>query len=96
MTDNSNMLCSRQKILIVDDEQTRFGLGLKRYLKRFDNDVYVSPRIPESIPQFDYCFFINEKTFLKKTGNFESWKKIILVIGNDQKIANSTKNTFTN
>ena len=84
------MLGSRQKILIVDDEQTRFGLGLKRYLKRFDNDVYVSPRIPESIPQFDYCFFINEKTFLKKTGNFESWKKIILVIGNDQKIANST------
>ena len=87
MTDNSNILHGRQKILIVDESQSSFGQQLKQYLKKFDNDIFLSPRIPPSIAQFNYCFFIHEETFLKKALHFESWRNVILIMGNYPKNA---------
>src|SRR3989338_1698917 len=92
MTDNSSILHGRQKILIVDESQSQFGLKLKQYLKKFDNDIFLSPHIPASLALFDYCFFINEEIFLKKAEHFEPWKNVVLVIGNNLKKAiNATK-----
>ncbi|MBI4973976.1 DUF4012 domain-containing protein [Candidatus Roizmanbacteria bacterium] len=87
MTDNSSILHGRQKILIVEESQSQFGLKLKQYLRTFDNDIFLSPRIPLSIAQFDYCFFINEEAFLRKAGYFEHWKNVVLVIENNLKKA---------
>lgn len=87
MTDNSGILHGRQKILIVDEGQSLFGQQLKRYLKKFDNDIFLSPHIPSTITQFDYCFFVNEETFLKKADHFEPWKNVVLIIENSQKKA---------
>lgn len=87
MTDKSSILYGRQKILIVDENQSPFGLQLKRYLKKFDNDIFLSPHVPVSIAGFDYCFLINDKLFLKKPSHFEPWKKVILIIGGDLKKA---------
>jgi len=87
MTDSSGVHSGRQKILIVDEGQSLFGQRLRNYLKKFDNDIFLSPRIPTSIAQFHYCFFINDEAFIKKTGHYEPWEKVILVVGNDLKRA---------
>ena len=76
MIHKSSPISSRQKILIVSEGNNALVSLLKTYFKKFDNDVYISPKIPKSIAMFDYCFFINERTFIQKTKRFGDWKNI--------------------
>src|SRR3989339_799247 len=85
MIHKSSPISSRQKILIVSEGNNALVSLLKTYFKKFDNDVYISPKIPKSIAMFDYCFFINERTFIQKTKRFGDWKNIIFIVANRKK-----------
>ncbi|NTU46849.1 DUF4012 domain-containing protein [Candidatus Roizmanbacteria bacterium] len=48
-----------QKILIVDKGMTPLSAQLKHELKRYENEIYVSPQIPQSLSPFSLCFLID-------------------------------------
>ncbi|MEN9327273.1 MAG: hypothetical protein RI947_81 [Candidatus Parcubacteria bacterium] len=48
------------KILIIDKHGSEFSTVLKTRLEEYDNEVYVSPRLPQNIAMFEICFLINE------------------------------------
>jgi len=79
------------KILIVEKQLGKIGASLKTYFKKFDNDVYLSPGVPNSIGLFDYCFFIDEDNFIKKIKNLHEWKKIIFITHNKKSALNLFK-----
>lgn len=94
MTLQSPTIVNRQKILIVDRHQGQISILLKTYLKKFDNNIYISPHIPTSLSLFDYCFIIGEDGFLKKMRQYEGWKKIIIIIPHEQKKATQAARTI--
>lgn len=49
----------KQQILIVDRQLTLLGKALKRELKKYDSEIYISPEIPRDTNRFDYIFVIN-------------------------------------
>lgn len=94
MRDHSTILEGRQKILIVDEKLGPLSSLLKQYLKKFDTDIYLSPYLPKTIALFDYCFIIDDDSFLKKMDRFESWKKIILIVVNNYKKATTVSHAI--
>ncbi len=51
----------KQEILLVDEKTTTLGKLLKKELKRYDSDVYTSPRLPVNIERFEYIFLIDKR-----------------------------------
>jgi len=63
----------KQKVLIVSKKSYQFLDYLKKCLKKYSVDVFVSPNNPGNLHIFDYCFFINEVpplAQLKKSATF--------------------------
>lgn len=92
MNNTPHVTGSRQKILIVSEHHSSLVSRLKEYLRKFDNDIYVSPKAPGSLAQFDYCFFVDDTSFLKKREE-HPWKKITLIISKNRKRAVETAKT---
>lgn len=74
----------KQKILIVDKNLTPFLNNLKSEFKKYDIEIFTSPKMPEDLTLFDYCFFVNEFYPLEKLNNIE-YKKIIFIFLNKKK-----------
>lgn len=90
MNNTAHITSGRQRILIVGEHNPALVTQLKNYLKKFDNDVYISPRLPISLDSFDYCFIINDQSFIKKAHSLSPWKKVILILSTDRKKALNT------
>lgn len=65
-------------VLIVSRKPHDFLDHLKKNLKRYGADVFLSPHAPISLERFDYCFFINPEAEKVKS-LFHSRKKIIVI-----------------
>ncbi len=93
MNNTSHIASGRQKILIVSEHRTGLVLYLKEYLKRFDNEIYISPKLPVSLKNFDYCFLIDDHAFLRNPNGYGPWKRAIIVIPHNRKRALSAVKT---
>lgn len=79
----------KQKILLVCEKNLVLLKELKGYLKKFDNDVYVSPKLPQALTQFDYCFIINDAGFIDRIHERNQYKNITCIIEHNAKKAQS-------
>jgi hypothetical protein len=77
----SEAIDKKQQVLIVDSKPTRLSRDLKEELKKFSNEVYVSPRIPPTVHKFDYVFLVNSKIALKSIYFGSKQKVVFLFIG---------------
>lgn len=80
MNNTAQITSGKQKILIVSEHPSPLSSGLKEYMRKYDNEMFVSPKTPASLAHFDYCFIINDPSFLKHPSKFGSWKKVVIVV----------------
>jgi len=85
----------KQAVLIVSKKRHSFIDILKKTLEKFSTTVYLSPKAPKIISQFDYCFFINE-TKPPQVKDFHKVKKAIFVYIKESKKAISLTNLALN
>lgn len=77
----------KQKILIVDKLGSAFSQRLKEKLERYDNEVFVSPKLPQNIVLFEACFLINESMrTLELLSNFHD-KRFVFVFTTEKRHA---------
>lgn len=76
----------KQQILIIDKHSSLILSHLKEQIKKYDNDVYISPRLPQNISKFDMYFIINENKILDRLVQ-NAKKKIIFIFINQKKSA---------
>jgi hypothetical protein len=93
MNNTSHIASGRQKILIVSEHRTGLVLYLKEYLKRFDNEIFISPKLPVSLKNFDYCFLIDDHVFLRNPNRYGPWNRAIIIIPHNRKRALSAVKT---
>jgi hypothetical protein len=79
---------AKQKILIVDKRQTPLFQLLKKELEKYDNNIFISPKILPNFESFPVCIFIDEPTsVLKKALSTVLSTKCIFIYVNKPKIA---------
>ena len=57
----------KPSVLIVSEKNHHLIHLLKQHLKKYQAEVYYSPVLPKNLGRFEYIFFLNEKTFHKKS-----------------------------
>lgn len=77
---------TKQQILIIDKSSSLILSYLKEQIKKYDNDIYVSPRLPQNISKFDMYFIINENKILARLIQNAN-KKIVFIFINQKKSA---------
>jgi len=75
-----------QKILIVEKKPTPFAANLKEELTKYDNEIFLSPKPPNKLDRFHYCFFINE-TYPLENLIEKSYREVIFIFVNQRKQA---------
>jgi len=73
----------KQYVLIVDSKSTHLTKLLQEELKKFSSEVYVSPRVPLTFEKFNYIFFVNDRSALKKV-QFTPKQKVIFIFINQR------------
>lgn len=83
----------KKKVLIIDKHPSPFLFHLRDELKKYDNEVFISPKIPPNLGRFDIYFIINEPHAL---GHFagQNLKKIIFIFINQKKAALNQNSTI--
>lgn len=74
------------QVLIVDKNTQNIVPRLKSELKKYDNNVFVSPKIPPDLDKFDTCFILNEKRIPDEL-LYKPHKLIIFLFVNHKKAA---------
>lgn len=69
---------NKQPILIVNREHNELTDILKKALKPFDTDIYVSPYVQENLEKFDYVFVIDDTVNFYKALRYQ-YKQIIFL-----------------
>ncbi len=78
----------KQKILLVDKYSSRLLLLLKNELRKYDNEVFVSPKILPTLNSFDLCFVLHEPfSSIKKILEQSVNTKLIFIFINRKKTA---------
>ena len=85
----------KQKILLVDKKPGQFFKYLKENLKKFDSQVFVSPRLPNNLEIFDLCFLINQPAGLIDKFDHRPGQKIIFIYIDNQPMAGRLLNKLT-
>ncbi len=85
----------KQHVLIVDNKATHLTDLLRAELRKFSNEVYVTPQIPIAFEKFNYVFFINQKSSLGKI-NFDRKQKVIFIFLNQKAAAQAALRTVEN
>ncbi len=85
----------KQSALIVSKKRYPFIDVLKKTLGKFSTTVYLSPKAPKKISQFDYCFFINEAK-PPPVEDFRKVKKAVFIYIKESKKAASLTNLSLN
>ncbi|MFA5136216.1 MAG: DUF4012 domain-containing protein [Patescibacteria group bacterium] len=94
MVNTAHIISGKQKILVVDSKQSVLTSRLKQYLKKYDNDVYFSPNLPPGLTIFDFCFLINDDTFIRRRNELGRWQSVILIYTKNSKKAWNTAKTI--
>lgn len=78
---------THEKILIIDKtgNHSYFVEILKKELKKYRADIFVSPAFPPR-GSFDICFILNQPNLINQVGDFPV-KKVIFILFNSQKKA---------
>ena len=84
----------RQKYLIVDPTGTAYTLELKKILKQYDADVYISPVAPPNTKRFAVCFFINESDKVIRGYSTSTDSKYIFIFLTNRKRAEKYADRF--
>ncbi|QQG44627.1 MAG: DUF4012 domain-containing protein [Candidatus Roizmanbacteria bacterium] len=84
----------KQQILIVNKSTSALTDILKSHLKKYDNDVFISPKLPTDVARFDLCFIVNESKILEEL-IYTSNKKIVFIFINKKKTANTCHSLVT-
>ena len=77
MTQITEIVEEKAKVLIVSEKNQQFVWLLKQELKKYKAEVFFSPVIPPDLGQFEYCFLINQKDLPEK--KFPKSKKITFI-----------------
>lgn len=85
----SEIADKKQEVLIVDAQNTTIGNLLKSELKKFDADVFVSPKLPNTYHLFHLIFIINAED-LSEISRLKSSQKIILLFVGKKREAKTT------
>lgn len=83
---STEFAAAKQQILIIDKDPSLLVTALKQELKRFDNDVYISPGLPSSTEKFDVIFIVNDTRLLDSLLSNHR-KKIVLLFINKRRMA---------
>ncbi len=86
----TEMLKKKQQILIVGNSHYFFLEELKNQLKKFDNEVFVSPHLPETVNQFDVFYVVNNPHFINTLIDQTGKKIVFIVVDNHAKALHLT------
>ncbi len=82
----SDFTGNRQQVLCIDSRNHHFLDLLKKHLKKYDNDVYISPRLPANISKFNLFFIVNNPDLIDTFTN-HPYEKLIFLFTNKKKEA---------
>lgn len=70
---------SKQKILIIEQETSELAYLIKEAEQKYGNDVFISPKPPTDLSQYDVCFFVNEPKRMFETAIKTHHQKLIFI-----------------
>lgn len=74
-----------QKVLLIDKESSPLTSSLKKYIKKFDNNVFVSPHPLKNFAQFDIIFFIDQHFHHQTIINYAGIKTVLIFFNQKKK-----------
>jgi len=77
------VLEKKQKILIVDKNNSRLTVDLKKRLAQYDAEIYYSSQLPSRLNSYDYCFLINERNAFRQLLSLNYQKAIVIYFNKD-------------
>lgn len=69
-----------QRILLVDKTNSHLAYSIKEYLKKFDNNIFISPRPLKNLSKFDMVFLIDQHLHHQTIINYSEISEIKTVL----------------